>query len=73
MGLIYMASIHLTIKRKHEDCKSIKIPLWAGSGLEINSNNIIFVFICHHQIGEKMHGVMGTKNGFKHIINIKVF
>jgi len=75
MGLISMASVRLTIRQKHKHYKSIEIPLQegGGGGLEINSENTIFVFICHHQIGEKIQDMRGTKNSFKHIINIKLF
>ena len=72
MGLISMASVHLTIRQKYKDYKSIDIPLWGG-GLKINSDNIILVFICDYHIGEKTHSMRGTKNGFKHVINIKLF
>jgi hypothetical protein len=64
MGLIYMASVHLTIRQKYKDYKTIEIPLCGGGGggrPRNNSDNIVFVFICHHQTGEKMRGMRGAK------------
>jgi hypothetical protein len=70
MGLSSMTSVLLTIMQKHKYYKRTEIPLWVGEweGLEINSDDIMFVFICHHQNAEQAHGIRETNNNFKQIV-----